>query len=149
MTAIKSISKAAKRVSRFPANVKNVKLTKEGVEPDTGSERFSLQFEVVRGTNSSRRTANYVVNFRTVGKNVIVDQADQFGVDALESDIRLVDTFDVLRDLVKAKRFFNSDALSRTSGINVPVSSYDPTQIPRLELVNKALIQACALQLSL
>ena len=99
--------------------------------------------------NASVYNLNYVVNFRTVGKNVIVDQADQFGVDALESDIRLVDTFDVLRDLVKAKRFFNSDALSRTSGINVPVSSYDPTQIPRLELVNKALIQACALQLSL
>ena len=46
MTAIKSISKAAKRVSRYAANVKNVKLTKEGVEPDTGSERFSLQFEL-------------------------------------------------------------------------------------------------------
>lgn len=146
MKTIKSISNAAKRISRYPANVKDVKLTKDGLESDTGIERFKLEFQVVRGLETSRRVANYIIEFRSSGKDVIVDFVGEHGQDALDSRIELVNTFDVLRDIAKAKRYINSGALERTSGINIPISAFDYADKSNLDLVNSALDQALTLQ---
>ena len=149
MTVITSISKAAKRISRYQANVRDIKLSEEGVDPETGSENFKLEFSVDRGRPSSRRRANYSIDFKAIGSNVVVDLAGEYGEDELETENRIANGFDTLRDLKKAQRFINSGASQETSGINVPIGASDFTQVPRLELVNKAISQACAKLLTL